>query len=142
MILGILLIFVFHERHIEINCYFLCSFVLLWDQLDFFFAMYVFCTLMSESVIIAKTNIYYFESLLNQINKRKTVSNDYDDIVFGKYVQTHIMLDRRTTMMAFIQCTDLHAATGHAGFLWLYKEPLNQDYSNSTQQYRLFHHRD
>ena len=35
------------------------------------------------------------------------------------------MLDRRTTMMAFIQCTDLHAATGHANFLYVYKKILS-----------------
>ena len=39
---------------------------------------------------------------------------------------THIMLDRRTTMIAFIKCTDLHYqphfASGHANFLCLYKK--------------------
>ena len=55
-----------------------------------------------------------------------------------------MMLDRRTTIMALIQCTDLrqqpHAASDHANFLSLQKI-LNQAYSNSLQQYRLFHHR-
>ena len=42
---------------------------------------------------------------------------------------THIMLDCRTTIVAFIACTDLHAATtgtrDHANFVWFYKTILN-----------------
>ena len=56
------------------------------------------------------------------------------------------MLDRRTTIMAFIQCTDIHAATIRCQRSRKLSMPLqkilNQGYSNSPQQYRLFHHRD
>ena len=56
------------------------------------------------------------------------------------------MLDRRTTIMAFIKCTAFrqqpHAASGHINFVCPYKKILNQGYSNSSQQYRLFHHRE
>ena len=59
---------------------------------------------------------------------------------------THKMLDHRTTIMAFTECTDLHfqphATTGHTNFLCLYKNILNQPYSNSPQQDQLFHYRD
>ena len=54
------------------------------------------------------------------------------------------MLDRRTTMMTFIECTDFHVATTryHRVMQTLYaftKKILNQAYSKSPQQYRLFH---
>ena len=64
-----------------------------------------------------------------------------------KVCATYRMLDRRTIIMAFLQCTDLHTAT--TGYqrsrklsMPLQKTILNQGYSNSPQQYRLFHHRD
>ena len=63
-----------------------------------------------------------------------------------KALATHIMLDHRTTTMAFIECTDLYATTTH--YQWSRKlyiplqKTLNRGYSNSLQQYRLFHHRD
>ena len=63
-----------------------------------------------------------------------------------KVCETHMMLDRRTTIITFIECTDLHqqpqAASDHANSLCLYKKVLNQAYSNSLQQCRLFHHCD
>ena len=56
------------------------------------------------------------------------------------------MLDRRTTIMAFVQCTDLHAATTRCQpsrqLCMPLQKILNQAYSNSPQQYRFFHHRD
>ena len=46
--------------------------------------------------------------------------------------------------MAFIERADLHqqphTARHHANFVCLYKKVLNQGYSNSPQNYRLFHH--
>ena len=43
-----------------------------------------------------------------------------------KVRETHIMLDCRATIMAFIECTDLHAAvSSHANFVCLYKKILN-----------------
>ena len=49
---------------------------------------------------------------------------------------THIMLNRRTTIMAFIECTDLHVTTKryHGSrklFMPLEKQILNQGYSNN-----------
>ena len=55
---------------------------------------------------------------------------------------THIRLGRRTTM---IECTDLHPATTRCQRSRQLSTPLqkilNQSYSNSSQQYRWFHHR-
>ena len=50
----------------------------------------------------------------------------YDRI--RKVHATHITLDGRATMMAFIQCTYLLAAIGHSNFVGLYKKILNQAY--------------
>ena len=51
---------------------------------------------------------------------------------------THIMIDRRTTIMIFIKCTDLHAepyaASGRTNFVCLYEKILEQASSNSPQQ--------
>ena len=66
--------------------------------------------------------------------------------VFGKVRAIHIMLDRRTTIMALIECTELHTATTRCQqsrkLCMSLKKILNQAYSNSPQQYRLFHHHD
>ena len=73
----------------------------------------------------------------------RDLSNIYTYHSVRKVCATHIMLDRRTTIMALIQCTgQSHAVTGHINFLYFYKKVLNQRYSNTPQQYRLFHHRD
>jgi hypothetical protein len=79
---------------------------------------------------------------MNQDETEKIVV-DYHRV--RKVRATHILLEDRITIMAFIECTDLHwqphAASGHANFICLYKKMLNQDQSNSPQQCRLLHHR-
>ena len=57
----------------------------------------------------------------------------------------HMMLDRRTTIMAFIEWTDFHKAItrGHRSrkLSVPLQKALNQAYSNNPQQYRFSHHR-
>ena len=59
---------------------------------------------------------------------------------------TLTMSGHRTTIMAFIECTDLHyqshAASGYPNSVCFCEKILNQGYSNSPPQYQLFHHRD
>ena len=56
-------------------------------------------------IIKSVSNILFYRS---SFNCKKKLLN-YHRV--RKVHATHIMLDRGTTMMAFIQCTDLHAAT-------------------------------
>ena len=68
----------------------------------------------------------------------KTLNQNILIQLFHKYNRvrkvhvTHITLVLKTTIMAFIECTELHwqprAASGHANFVCLDKKILNQDY--------------
>ena len=65
-------------------------------KLIFFFASYVLILSLWETISHWREEHSKIYSVCHRVRKVRA---------------THIMLDRRTTIMAFIQCTDLQAAT-------------------------------